>query len=101
MMRSDLVITISLLSAVDLWKIESLMNILKILKAIQSRPIPLFFVNKVPARHAGSSINEALMFFGQNNMYPDFILQSVIKERDILNHSIKFGKGVIELCPTG
>lgn len=100
LLRSDIVITISPPSAVDLWEVESLINILKRLKSIQNRPIPLFLVfNKVPARHDQSSINEAMNFFDQNNIYPDFILRSVIKDRAAFKHSIKFGKGVVELCP--
>ena len=100
LLRSDIVITISPPSAVDLWEVESLINILKRLQSIQSRPIPLFLVfNKVPARHAQSSINEAMSFFDQNNICPDFILRSVIKDRSVFKHSIKFGKGVVELCP--
>lgn len=100
LLRSDIVITISPPSAVDLWEVESLINILKRLKSIQSRPIPLFLVfNKVPARHTQSSINEAMSFFDQNNICPDFILRSVIKDRAVFKHSIKFGKGVVELFP--
>lgn len=100
LLRSDIVITISPPSAVDLWEVESLINILRKLKSIQCRSIPLFLVfNKVPTRHSKLSIDEAICFFDQNNLCPDFILQSVIKERAIFKHSIKFGKGVVELSP--
>lgn len=100
LLRSDIVITVSPPSAVDLWEVESLINILKRLKSIQSRSIPLFLVfNKVPTRHSHLSIDEAICFFDQNNLCPDFILQSVIKERAVFKHSIKFGKGVVELYP--
>nr|WP_176453745.1 ParA family protein [Cardinium endosymbiont of Bemisia tabaci]CDG50396.1 Chromosome partitioning protein ParA [Cardinium endosymbiont cBtQ1 of Bemisia tabaci] len=98
LLRSDIVITISPTSAVDLWEVESLINILKKLKTIQNRPIPLFLVfNKVHTRHDQASIKEATTFFDQNNIYPDVIINSVIKDRSIFKNSIKFGKGVIEL----
>lgn len=100
LLRSDLVITVCPTSAVDLWEVESLINILKKLKSIQGRSIPLLLIfNKVPARHTKSSIDEAITFFDQNNIHPDFILQSVIKDRAIFKHSVKFGKGVVEIHP--
>lgn len=100
LLRSDIVITASSPSAVDLWEVESLLNILKKLRTIQNRKIPLILVfNKVPTIHSNLAIEDALNFFNQNNINPDYILESVIKERVAFKHSIKSGRGVIECLP--
>lgn len=100
LLRSDAVITICPPSAVDLWEVESLMAILKKLRSIQTRKIPLLLLfNKVPSRHPQLAIQDAKEFFDQNNINPDFILESYIKERVIFKHSIKSGKGVVEYSP--
>lgn len=100
LLRSDLVITTCATSAVDLWEIESLINILKKLQTIQNRKIPLLLVfNKVPSIHSNLAIEEAKIFFDQNNINPNYILKSVIKERVAFKHSIKSGRGVIECSP--
>lgn len=100
LLRSDLVVTTCPTSAIDLWEIESLINILKKLQTIQSRKIPLALLfNKVPSIHYNVAVKEALDFFDQNNINPDYILKSVIKERVAFKHSIKSGRGVIECSP--
>ncbi len=101
LLRSDFVITTCPPSAVDLWEVESLINILKKLQLIQNRPLPLILIfNKVPTRHSASALDEALTFFEQNNINPNYILKSNIKDRVAFKHSIKDGKGVIETSPT-
>ena len=100
LLRSDIVITTCPTSAIDLWEIESLINILKKLQTIQNRKIPLVLLfNKVPSIHSNLAIKEALDFFDQNNITPDYILKSIIKERVAFKHSIKSGRGVIECSP--
>jgi len=100
LLRSDIVVTTCPTSAIDLWEIESLMNILKKLRSIQNRKIPLVLLfNKVPSIHSNLAIKEALDFFDQNNICPDYILKSIIKERVAFKHSIKSGRGVIECSP--
>jgi chromosome partitioning protein len=100
LLRSDVVITTCSTSAVELWEIESLINILKKLQIIQNRKIPLLFLfNKVPTIHSNLATEEALGFFDQNNINPDHILKSMIKERVAFKHSIKSGRGVVE-CST-
>lgn len=100
LLRSDIVVTTCPTSAIDLWEIESLMAILKKLQAIQNRKIPLILLfNKVPNIHSNLAIKEATDFFDQNNIIPDYILKSIIKERVAFKHSIKSGRGVIECSP--
>lgn len=100
LLRSDIVVTTCSTSAVDLWEVESLISILKKLKSIQNRRIPLLLIfNKVPTSHTSSAVEEALSFFDQNNINPDYILKSIIKERVAFKHSIKSGRGVIEYSP--
>lgn len=100
LLRSDIVVTACPTSAIDLWEIESLMNILKKLRSIQNRKIPLVLLfNKVPSIHSHLAIKEALDFFDQNHICPDYILKSIIKERVAFKHSIKSGRGVIECSP--
>lgn len=101
LLRSDFVITTCSPSPVDLWEIETLMKIMKQLKNIQSRKIPLILIfNKVPSIHTQSAITTALNFLNENNIIPDYILNSTIKERASFKHSIKDGRGVIEYSPT-
>ena len=101
LLRSDYVITTCPPSSVDLWEVETLMNILKKLQSIQNRKIPLILLfNKVPPRHEHGAIKEAKAFFESNNIYPDHILPSCICERAAFKHSIKDGKGVIEYSPS-
>lgn len=100
LLRSDFIITTCPTSPVDLWEVETLMNILKKLQNIQNRKIPLILVfNKVPSRHQEGSIREAKDFFESNNIYPDHILPTCICERAAFKHSIKDGTGVIEHSP--
>lgn len=100
LLRSDYVITICPPSSVDLWEIETLTNILKKLKAIQNRKIPLILVfNKVSPRYETKSINEAKEFLESNNINLDYILPSCICERASFKHSIKDGTSVIEYYP--
>ena len=100
LLRSDVVITTCPTSAIDLWEIESLMAILKKLQTVQGRKIPLILLfNKVPSIHSNQAIKEATDFFDQNNIIPDYILESTIKERVAFKHSIKSGIGVIECSP--
>jgi chromosome partitioning protein len=100
LLRSDAIVTACSTSAVDLWEVESLMAVLKKLQTVQSRKIPLLLLfNKVPSRHAKTATQEASDFFAQNNINPDFILESSIKERVAFKHSIKSGRGVIECSP--
>ena len=100
LLRSDAVVTTCSTSAIDLWEVESLLSILKKLQTIQSRKIPLLLLfNKVHNRYADSAIQEAIDFFEQNNINPDFILNSSIKERVAFKNSIKSGRGVIECSP--
>jgi len=100
LLRSDAVITASSTSAVDLWEIESLINILKKLQTIQNRRIPLLLLfNKVPTIHSNLAIEEAMGFIEQNNINPDYILKCAIKERVAFKHSIRSGRGVIECSP--
>ena len=100
LLRSDYIITTCPPSPVDLWEVETLMNILKKLQDIQNRKIPLMLIfNKVPPRYKEGSVREAENFFNTNNIYPDFVLPSCICERAAFKHSIKDGKGVIEYSP--
>lgn len=100
LLRSDIVVSTCPTSAIDLWEIESLINILKKLQTIQNRKIPLVLLfNKVPSIHSNLAVKEALDFFDQNNINPDYILKSIIKERVAFKHSIKSGRGVIECSP--
>ncbi len=100
LLRSDYVITTCPPSPIDLWEVETLINILRQLSTVQGRKIPLIFVfNKVPAIHSKIAISEAINFFDNNNIQPDHILKSFIKERAAFKHSIKDGKGVIEYTP--
>ncbi len=100
LLRSDVVITTCSTSAVDLWEIETLTTILKKLQAIQNRKIPLLLIyNKVPSIHSSVAVEEANNFFEQNNINPDYILKSFIKERVAFKHSIKSGRGVVEYSP--
>lgn len=100
LLRSDYVITTCPPSSIDLWEVETLINILKQLTGLQGRKIPLIFVfNKVPAVHSKISIEEATTFFDNNNIRPDYILKSFIKERAAFKHSVRDGKGVIEYTP--
>lgn len=100
LLRSDIVVTTCSTSAVDLWEIETLITILKKLQTIQNRKIPLLLLyNKVPSIHANLAVEAATNFFEQNNINPDYILQSFIKERVAFKHSIKSGRGVIEYSP--
>lgn len=101
LLRSDYVITTCPPSPVDLWEVETLTHILKKLQNIQGRKIPLILVfNKAPSTHHKTAIDESLKFFDQNNIHPDFILKSYIKERASFKHSIRDGKGVIEYTPS-
>lgn len=101
LLRSDFVITTCPTSSVDLWEVETLINILKKLQTVQNRKLPLILIfNKVPTRHASSAIADALEFFEQNNIQPTHVLSSAIRERAAFKHSIKDGKGVIEHTPT-
>lgn len=100
LLRSDFVITTCPTSPVDLWEVESLINILKKLQLVQSRKIPLILLfNKVPTRHWQVAIEDALRFFNQNNINPTYILTSPIRERAVFKHSIRDGRGVIEYTP--
>jgi chromosome partitioning protein len=100
LLRSDYVITTCPPSPVDLWEVETLLNILKKLRNIQNRKIPLILVfNKVPPRYQQGAIKEAQTFFDTNNIYPDYILPTCICERAAFKHSIKDGTGVIEYSP--
>ena len=100
LLRSDIIVTACSTSAVDLWEIESLISIIKKLQVLQNRKIPLVLVyNKVPNIHSNLAIEEAAAFFDQNNITPDYILKSVIKERVAFKHSIKSGRGVVECSP--
>lgn len=100
LLRSDVVVTTCPTSAIDLWEIESLIAILKKLQTVQSRKIPLILLfNKVPSTHSNLAIKEATDFLDQNNILPDYILKSTIKERVAFKHSIKCGRGVIECSP--
>jgi chromosome partitioning protein len=100
LLRSDVVITTCSTSAVDLWEIESLINILKKLREIQNRRIPLLLLfNKVPSIHSNLAVKDAVDFIDSNNINPDYILKCIIKERVAFKHSIKSGKGVIECSP--
>jgi chromosome partitioning protein len=100
LLRSDYVITTCPPSAVDLWEVETLINILKKLQSAQNRRVPLILIfNKVPTRHATLALNEALTFFEQNNITPTYILNASIKDRVAFKNSIKDGKGVIESSP--
>lgn len=100
LLRSDMVITACSPSAVDLWEVESLMNILNKLRNIQNRKIPLTLLfNKVPCVHSNLVLADANTFLNDSNIIPDFVLQSSIKERIVFKHSIKMGQGVIEYLP--
>jgi chromosome partitioning protein len=101
LLRSDFVITTCPTSPVDLWEVESLINILKKLQTVQNRKLPLILVfNKVPTRHGNIALDDSLKFFTQNNISPTYILNSPIKERAVFKHSIRDGRGVIEYTPT-
>lgn len=101
LLRSDYIITPCPTSSVDLWEVETLMNILKKLQTIQNRKIPLILLfNKVPPRHEHGAVKEAKEFFSTNNIHPDYILPTCICERAAFKHSIKDGKGVIEFSPS-
>ncbi|MBP7190484.1 MAG: ParA family protein [Rickettsiaceae bacterium] len=101
LLRSDYVITTCPPSAVDLWEVESLISILKKLQVMQERKIPLVLIfNKVPTRHSSIALSEAMTFFDQNNITPNYVLETSIKDRVAFKNSIKDGKGVIEASPT-
>jgi chromosome partitioning protein len=100
LLRSDYVITVCPPSPVDLWEVETLVSILKKLAAMQSRKVPLILLyNKVPYNHPATSIEHANKFLDSNNITPDYILKTSIKERASFKHSIKDGRGVIEYSP--
>lgn len=100
LLRSDYIITICPTSPVDLWEIETLMHVIKQLKQVQNRKIPLILIfNKVPSIHNATGISVAMEFLNSNNIVPDFILKSAIKERASFKHSIRDGRGVVEYTP--
>jgi chromosome partitioning protein len=97
LLRSDVIITLCSTSPVELWEVESLININKKLRMTQNRRIPLFLLyNKVPTIHSNSAVNEASIFFEKNNITPDHILKSFIKERVAFKHFIRSGRKIIE-----
>ena len=101
LLRSDFVITTCPPSPVDLWEVETLINIMKNLQDIQARKIPLLLVfNKVPSRYADNAIGDAKNFFEQNAIFPDYIVEASIKDRVSFRHSIRDGRGVLEYSPT-
>lgn len=101
LLRSDYVITTCPISPVDLWEVETLIDIQKRLQEIQNRKIPLMLVfNKVSPRHETGSVKEAKEFFATNNIFPNHIISSCLCERAVFKHSIKDGKGVIEYTPS-
>lgn len=100
LLRSDAVLTTCSTSPVELWEVETLMLILKKLQSLQGRKIPLMLLfNKIPGRHSQSAIEEAVNFFEENNIYPDYVLKNAISERVAFKNSIKIGRGVVECIP--
>lgn len=100
LLRSDFILTTCPPSPVDLWEVETLINILKNLQNIQERKIPLLLVfNKVPSRYADNAIGDAKNFFDQNAIFPDYIVSASIKNRVSFKHSIRDGRGVVEYTP--
>ena len=100
LLRSDYVLTLCSLSPVDLWEVESLQKILKNLQTIQNRKLPLVLIfNKVPTNHSKLAISDSIKFFEDNNIAPDFIVKTPIKERVVFKHSIRDGKGVVDYSP--
>jgi chromosome partitioning protein len=100
LLRSDYIVTPCPISPLDLWEIESLIKIIKNLQIIQNRKIPLILVfNKVPTRHYATAVTEAVKFLEENNILPDFILNTTIKDRVVFKHSIRDGKGVVDYSP--
>lgn len=100
LLRSDFIITTCPPSPVDLWEVETLLNILKSLQNIQTRKIPLLLLfNKVPSRYAENAINDARRFFEDNAIFPDYVINSSIKNRVSFKHSIRDGRGVVEYSP--
>ena len=100
LVKSDYVLTLCSPSPVDLWEVESLIKMLKRLQMVQAKKLPLILIlNKVPTNHATSAITDAMKFFEDNNILPDFIMKSPIKERVVFKHSIRDGKGVVDYSP--
>jgi chromosome partitioning protein len=100
LLRSDYIFTLCSPSPVELWEVDSLLKIINNLQKIQNRKIPLALIfNKIPPTHSDSSLSDAVKFFEENNILPDFILNSPIKERVVFKHSIRDGKGVIDYSP--
>jgi chromosome partitioning protein len=101
LIRSDFIITTCPPSSVDLWEVETLLKVLKKLQVAQGKKTPLMLVfNKVPSTHSQNATDEALRFFEQNNICPDHVLRSLIKDRVSFKHSIRDGKGVVEYFPS-
>jgi len=100
LLRSDYILTLCSPSPVELWEVESLQKILGQLQIIQNRKLPLALIfNKVPTHHSILAISDAIKFFEDNNIIPDYIIKSPIKERVVFKHSIRDGKGVVDYSP--
>lgn len=101
LLRSDYVITPAPPSPVDLWEVETLIQVVKKLSDIQRRRIPIMLLfNKVPTGHNIKNVEESIKYIEEGNVLIDYIIKTEIKTRQAYQHSIKEGRGVVEYSPS-
>jgi chromosome partitioning protein len=101
LLRSQVVLTPSSTSAIDLWEVRGVLELVQTLERKQARAIPvLLLLNRTPTHRSSHAVETALEFLETNRIFPGYIFAASLKERISYKNSIAEGKAVLEYRPT-
>lgn len=99
-LESDLVLTLSAPSPLDLWEIDNLLQVCRGAAKARKKELPVGLVfNRVSTHSKVTSLKDGKEFLIENLIFPDFIFENCLKDRIVYQHSMREGKGVSEYQP--
>lgn len=100
LVKADYIITVSPPTAVDLWEMETMIQLVRSLEQKVSRRIPLLLAfNRVSTKKNTKTLQDALTFLDENRLPFAYVFESLIRDRISLQYAFREGKSIIEYQP--
>jgi len=101
LLRSDLVLTISAPSTLDLWEVSEIIQLAGNASKVRKKKLPVALLfNKVSTHRKVTSLEDSKDYLEQNLIVPDHIFDAVIRDRISFQHSLREGKAISEFTPS-
>lgn len=100
LVKADYILTISPPTAVDLWEMDTMIQLVRSLELKVKRKIPVLLVfNRVPVNKHTKTLQDAITFLEESNLHFTHVFEAVIKDRISFQYAFREGKSIMEYMP--